>query len=66
MWCHLKWGITDDPSPFGRYTSDFLKDKVMYIEDQGPRSLMLQIERNMVEIDPGLLNNEPWAGKGLR
>jgi hypothetical protein len=62
---HLKWGITDDPSPYGRYTSEFLEGKRMIFEDQGPRSLMLQIERDMVEIDPGPLNNEPWAGRGL-
>jgi hypothetical protein len=38
----------------------------MFFEDQGPRNLMLQIERDMIEIDPGPLNNEPWAGKGLK
>ena len=63
---HLKWGVTDDPSQFGRYTSGYLEDKLMSFEDQGPRSLMLQIERDMTEIDPGHLNNEPWAGKGLQ
>jgi hypothetical protein len=30
------------------------------------RYLMLKIERDMIELDPGPLNKEPWAGKGLR
>jgi hypothetical protein len=32
----------------------------------GPRSLMLKIERDFVELDSGPLNNEPWAGNGLK
>jgi hypothetical protein len=60
---HLKWGVTGNPR--GRYSLGFLKGKIMNIEDQGPRSLMLKIEREMTENDPGLLNREPWAGMGL-
>ncbi|WP_223641673.1 RHS repeat-associated core domain-containing protein [Corallococcus sp. EGB] len=60
---HLKWGVSQNPE--GRYPSKFMKDKFLFIEDQGPRRLMLDIERDMVELDPGPLNHEPWAGKGL-
>ena len=59
----LKYGITDDP--FGRYPASFMRDKRMVIVDQGRRSHMLPAERGMVEIDPGPLNREPWAGKRL-
>ncbi|MGE6757031.1 hypothetical protein ACQKGO_03370 [Corallococcus interemptor] len=58
---HLKWGVSQNPE--GRYPSTFMKDKILFIEDQGPRRLMLDIERDMVELDPGPLNHEPWAGK---
>jgi RHS repeat-associated protein len=59
----LKYGITDDP--FGRYPVGFMRDKRMVIVDQGRRSQMLPAERGMVEVDPGPLNREPWAGKRL-
>lgn len=57
---HLKWGITDDP--FGRYPANFLRDKRMILENQGRRIEMLRIERRLIEISPGPLNREPWAG----
>ncbi|RKG82245.1 hypothetical protein D7W79_03040 [Corallococcus exercitus] len=60
---HLKWGVSQNPG--GRYPSKFMDDKILLIEDQGPRRLMLDIERDMVELDPGPLNHEPWAGKGI-
>jgi hypothetical protein len=59
---HLKWGITDRVSGIGRYTRASLRGKRFIVEDQGPRSLLLQIERDLVELDPGPLNREPWAG----
>jgi hypothetical protein len=29
------------------------------------RRLLVQIERKLVEINPGKLNKERWAGKGI-
>lgn len=63
---HLKWGITDRVGGVGRYAKGFLRGKQLIIEDMGPRRLMLQIERDLVELDPGPLNREPWAGAGLK
>jgi hypothetical protein len=59
----LKWGITDNPSE--RYSGPFMRDKVMTIEGSGPRDSLLGTERSMVEVSPGPLNKEPWAGKRL-
>jgi hypothetical protein len=39
-----------------------MRDKFMRILTSGPRQEMLNLERYIVEIDPGPLNNEPWAG----
>jgi RHS repeat-associated protein len=59
----LKWGISQDP--YSRYTQSYMDTKQINIEDEGPRALMLGIERDMVEIDPGKINNEPWAGSKM-
>jgi hypothetical protein len=59
----LKYGITDDP--LGRYPASFMRDKRMVVVGQGRRGRMLPTERGMVEIDPGPLNRERWAGKRL-
>ena len=61
----LKWGISQNPGT--RYSGIFLGslggdggsvEPIM----SGPRSDMLDIERENVERNPGPLNNEPWAG----
>jgi hypothetical protein len=57
---YLKTGITSDPA--GRYTQGFLADKSMTILTSGSRSEMANLERFIVERDPGPLNREPWAG----
>jgi RHS repeat-associated protein len=57
----LKWGVTQDMSK--RYTKSFVKGKYMDEVMSGSRAEMLKVERNMVEINPGPLNREPWAGK---
>ncbi|MFY9888590.1 MAG: hypothetical protein WAK71_09800 [Streptosporangiaceae bacterium] len=57
---YLKTGITSNPA--GRYTQSFLEDKSMDILTSGSRSEMLNLERFIVEFDPGPLNFEPWAG----
>jgi hypothetical protein len=31
----------------------------------GMRRTMLDLERLLVELNPGTMNNEPWAGAGL-
>ena len=56
----LKWGITQNPAT--RYTKTFMEDKIIRPMTSGPRALMLQQERNLVETQPGPLNFEPWAG----
>ena len=60
---YLKTGITDDPG--GRYSQKFMEDKYMDIINSGNRRNMVTLERHIVEIDPGPLNREPWAGGGL-
>jgi hypothetical protein len=57
---YLKTGITSDPG--GRYTQGFLADKVMEFLTSGSRSNMSNLERFIVERDPGPLNFERWAG----
>jgi hypothetical protein len=57
---YLKTGITSNPA--GRYTQGFMSDKFMDIINVGSRSDMLDLERSIVEVDPGPLNFEPWAG----
>lgn len=57
---YLKTGITSNPA--GRYTQDFMSDKFMDIINVGSRSNMMDLERRIVELDPGPLNLERWAG----
>ncbi len=61
---YLKTGISSNPG--GRYTQDFMSDKFMDIINVGSRSNMLDLERLIVQFDPGPLNFESWAGAGLR
>jgi hypothetical protein len=56
----LKWGITN--SLKGRYSQSFLADKNLVPMTSGSRSDMLNLERWIVERNPGPLNREPWAG----
>jgi len=56
----LKWGISKNPG--SRYTQGFLEDKSMQLMTAGTRREMLDLERFIVERDPGPLNREPWAG----
>lgn len=58
---YLKTGVSQNP--FSRYPRTFLQDKEMIILQQGSRRQMLNLERFIVERDPGLLNREPWAGR---
>jgi RHS repeat-associated protein len=57
----LKWGISKNPS--GRYTQGFMEGKNMSLMTSGSRREMLNLERWIVEHDPGALNREPWAGR---
>lgn len=58
---YLKTGISKNPGT--RYTKTFMEDKKMVILQSGSRREMLNLERYIVERDPGPLNYEPWAGK---
>jgi hypothetical protein len=40
-----------------------MRGKRMQILQEGSRREMLNLERFIVERDPGLLNREPWAGR---
>jgi hypothetical protein len=53
-------GISRNPG--NRYTRGFMQDKSMEIMQSGSRREMLNLERFIVERDPGPLNREPWAG----
>ena len=56
----VKWGITSNIK--GRYPASFLEDKTLVPMTSGSRSDMLNLERWIVERDPGPLNLERWAG----
>ncbi len=56
----IKWGISQNPAT--RYSRAFMEDKYLDVANSGPRGDMLQLERNLVETNPGPLNFEPWAG----
>jgi hypothetical protein len=60
---YLKTGITSNPG--GRYTQGFMSDKVKNTINVGSRSNMMDLERRIVEFDPGPLNFERWAGAAL-
>ncbi|WP_242504425.1 polymorphic toxin-type HINT domain-containing protein [Promicromonospora panici] len=55
-----KWGITNDLK--GRYGSSELGTDRLIPMTSGTRDQMLNLERWIVERDPGPLNHEPWAG----
>jgi len=57
---YLKTGISKNPT--SRYTKTFMQDKYMEIMQSGSRRQMLNLERFIVERDPGPLNREPGAG----
>jgi hypothetical protein len=57
---YLKTGITSNPG--GRYSQKFLIDKRLDFLTSGSRSEMLNLERFIVERDPGPWNFERWAG----
>lgn len=57
---YLKTGITSNPG--GRYSQDFMGDEFMDIINVGTRSNMMDLERRTVELNPGPLNLERWAG----
>lgn len=55
-----KHGVSQDPSR--RYTQKELDGGYLIETQAGPRREILQIERDLVETNPGPLNREPWAG----
>jgi hypothetical protein len=57
---YLKTGLTSNPG--SRYTQKYLVDKRLDFLTSGSRSNMLNLERFIVERDPGPLNLERWAG----
>ena len=57
---YLKTGVTSNPG--SRYSQKFLVDKRLDFLTSGSRSNMLNLERFIVERDPGPLNFERWAG----
>lgn len=61
---YLKTGITSNPG--GRYSQKYLLDKRLDFLTSGSRSDMLNLERFIVERDPGPLNFERWAGDFAR
>lgn len=58
----VKWGISSNPA--ARYTQRELGENVMVKMTNGLRDKILNLERWLVENDPGPLNREPWAGSG--
>ncbi|TDQ11578.1 RHS repeat domain-containing protein [Pedobacter metabolipauper] len=59
---YLKMGVTSKAVPEKRYSKKFMEGKRMVPVDRGVRINMLLKERKIVEVDPGPLNFEPWAG----
>ena len=57
----LKWGVSQDP--FHRYPADFMKGKTVDQIERGPRWLILQRERQLIESNPGPLNRDRWLGR---
>ncbi len=60
---YLKTGISKNPQ--SRYSQTFMQGKDMEILQSGTRREMLNLERFIVERDPGPLNRERWAGDYL-
>ena len=58
-----KHGISNDPNK--RYSDVELDGGFLDVYDSGTRKDMLTKERNLVETNPGPLNNESWAGSNL-
>jgi hypothetical protein len=58
---YLKTGISQNPAT--RYTQTYMLDKRMDIISEGSRRGMLDLERSIVEVDPGSINLESWAGR---
>ena len=56
----LKHGISQNPGT--RYTQKELNGGYLIETQTGPRKEILEIERDLVETNPGPLNQEPWAG----
>lgn len=56
----LKWGVSQYPKL--RYPTAFMKDKFIIPMKQGTRKKMLEMERDLVETEPGPMNFEPWRG----
>jgi len=59
----LKWGISSNPEQ--RYTVKEMIGKKMQLFTSGSRRQMLDLEKWIVQRDPGPLNRERWAGKAL-
>ncbi len=57
----LKWGITKDLTK--RYSAVELAGGKLELIAAGPRSKMARLERQLVEMNPGPLNHERWAGR---
>ena len=58
----MKYGVTSESTIENRYSNKFMNGKYMDPIVSGNRREMIRIERNLVEINPGSLNLEPWAG----
>lgn len=61
----LKWGITSLEKIESRYRKSFLANKYIERVFVGTREAMMQLERRLVESNPGPLNRERWAGKDM-
>jgi hypothetical protein len=57
---YIKTGVSS--APRRRYTKTFMRYKELNTLTSGSRREMLNLERYIVERDPGPLNFEPWAG----
>jgi len=42
-----------------------MRGKALTFEGSGTRRQMLDLERTLTGVDPGLLSREPWAGLRL-
>jgi RHS repeat-associated protein len=60
----LKWGISYNPAK--RYSFSAMLGKRMQVMTSGTRREMLDLERWIVERDPGPLNHERWAGDAIK